>query len=547
MRDNYGWKSYQNGNVKFWFCGYQYNSTVANMLVDMSSILCSEFTDKHDILHWIESISGHFSIVIEATEWVVVAVDKICTIPMFIVTNENDIFISNHAPILKQECNISNTDLDQSAGLEISMSGYTIGSKTLYSKLERLEAGECLLLNKGLLFRDFYYTYFPCKTRSGNKKQLKEDFVGAFIKALVNLKNSSGGRQIVIPLSAGNDSRAIASGLKEIGVKNVICFSYGRSGNFETPISKIISEKLGYKWLYIPVTIRGKRSFFKSDIYNKYVTEFESYGAIPNIQEVYEISLLKKNPLIDDDAIIVNGNSGDFISGGHVKKISDLEYMPSNISEIDWGYFLDKHYSLWEDLRFETNDSYIVSELNRILRLRFKKLVDFEKCHYSLMESLECIGRQSKYVSAQQRTYEYFGYEWRLPLWSDEMLDFWERIPYEHKFGQNLYIETLREINWGSVWLDTKANDKKINPYYLRWMRAFLKIFFIPIGKSKWHRFERNVFKYFMHPSYALTIVPYLKILFDFRGYRSKDSWLSCKIIKSKEINVLSKKISDKI
>jgi|APSaa5957512535_1039671.scaffolds.fasta_scaffold27802_2 asparagine synthase (glutamine-hydrolysing) len=533
MRERYGWKLYQNDNIKLWFCGYQYNSTIDDMLRDISSILYKNSTDKYDILNWIKDISGHFAIVIETTEWVVVAVDKICTIPIFIVNRENNIFISNHAPILKKECNIGKADLDQSAGLEVAMSGYTIGSKTLYHKLERLEAGECLLSHKGLLFRDFYYTYYPCKTRNSTNKQLKKDFTDVCINTLVNLKNSSDGRQIVIPLSAGNDSRAIASGLKELGVKNVICFSYGRNGNFETPISKVISEKLGYKWLHIPVSMKDKRSFFKSDVYHKYITEFESYGAIPNIQEVYEISLLKQNPLVDDDAIIVNGNTGDFISGGHVNKISDVEYMPKNISEINWDYFLQKHYSLWEDLRFETNDSYIVSELKKILFLRFTTLIDFEKCHYSIMECLECIGRQSKYVAAQQRTYEYFGYEWRLPLWSDEMLDFWEHIPYKYKFGQNLYIETLRENNWGGVWLDTKANDKKINPCLLRWTRTFFKIFFIPIGKSKWHRFERNALKYFIHPSYALTIVPYLKILFDYRGYRSKDSWLSYKMLKS--------------
>ena len=145
MRERYGWKLYQNDNIKLWFCGYQYNSTIDDMLRDISSILYKNSTDKYDILNWIKDISGHFAIVIETTEWVVVAVDKICTIPIFIVNRENNIFISNHAPILKKECNIGKADLDQSAGLEVAMSGYTIGSKTLYHKLERLEAGECLL------------------------------------------------------------------------------------------------------------------------------------------------------------------------------------------------------------------------------------------------------------------------------------------------------------------------------------------------------------------------------------------------------------------
>jgi len=42
------------------------------------------------------------------------------------------------------------------------------------------------------------------------------------------------------------------------------------------------------------------------------------------------------------------------------------------------------------------------------------------------------------------------------------------------------------------------------------------------------------VFEYFMHPSNALSVVPYLSILFDRRGYRNANSWLSHKMTHSK-------------
>ncbi len=532
MREKYGWRLYQDNNIKLWFCGYQYNNTIDDMLKDISSLLHSDSTNKHDILHWINNIYGHFAIVVEASTWTIASVDKICTIPMFVAKYEGNVLISNHAPILKKKCMMEVTDLDLSAGLEIAMSGYTIGSKTLYPGLERLEGGECLLLHKGSLFREFYYTYYPCKTIDKTRDQLKKDLTSACINTLIDLKNSSNGRQILVPLSAGNDSRLIASGLKELGVKNVVCFSYGRRGNFETPISKEITEKLGYKWLHITISMKDKYSFFKSDVYHKYVSEFESYGAIPNIQEVYEVSLLKKNPIINDNAIIVNGNTGDFISGGHVDTISDEKYLPKSMDEVDWSFFLDKHYSLWSNLRVEDNDSRIITELKKILPLRLMGLIDYQKCHYSIMESLECIGRQSKYVSAQQRTYEYFGYDWRLPLWSDEMLNFWGGVPYQYKLGQNLYIETLRENNWCNVWLNIEVNNKKIRPYLLKWVRMLFKIFFLPMGRLRWHRFEKNTFNYFLHPSYALTIEPYFKLLFDSRGFRNKNSWLAYKMLK---------------
>ena len=117
------------------------------------------------------------------------------------------------------------------------------------------------------------------------------------------------------------------------------------------------------------------------------------------------------------------------------------------------------------------------------------------------------------------------------------MLNFWESVPYEYKINQRLYIETLHENNWGDVWLDIKANDKKINPYYLRWIRLLFKILFIPAGELKWHRFEKNFFEYFMHPSNALTVESYFKILFDRREYRNANSWLSHKMIEDIRFN----------
>jgi len=536
MREKYGWKLYEKEDIKVWLCGYQYHGLENVFDTILSHVV--KATTKHDVLKWIKNIKGHFSIIVETSDWVIALVDKICSYPIYTFTRGNDTYISNHAPVLKQECSLKESSYNPMAALEIAMSGFTIGSKTLYFGLDRLKGGECLLSYKGVLSREVYYTYSPYESNSKTKDQLKKEFTDVFMKVLIDLRDSSNGRQIAIPLSAGNDSRLIASGLKKLGVKNVVCFSYGRKGNFETPISKLIADKLGYKWIYLSDNMRDKYNFFRSDSYINYVAEFESYGSIPNVQEVYEISLLKKNKEIDNDAIIVNGNSGDFISGGHVNSIVNIKDTAHSIDEINWDKFLHKHYSLWNYLRVNSNDAYIVSELKSMIPTIFTDMGNVRDSQYAIMESLECIGRQSRIVIGQQRTYDYFGYEWRLPFWSDEMLNFWEGIPCKYKVDQGLYIEALRENNWGNVWSDIKVNDKKIKPYTLRLIRMLFKFLFIPLGKLKWYRFEKNVFEYFMHPSYALTVEPYFKILLDYRGYRSTNSWLASKMLKNNDIDI---------
>jgi asparagine synthase (glutamine-hydrolysing) len=532
IREDYGWKYYQNNNAKLWFCGYVYDFSIDELIIKMTYIIDNNL-ENNILLDWIGSLCGHFSFIFESNSSIIASVDKICSIPLFFSKKNDLILISNHAPLLKKRIKLNSVNINKLAKLEIAMSGYTIGSKTLYSDIERIESGECLIYRQSLLNRVRYYTYSPWKTVVKTKSQLQDEFLNVCLTAFKKIKDNVGNRQIVVPLSAGNDSRLIVSGLKEVGVKNVVCFSYGRKGNFETPVSKSVAKKLGYRWIYIQDRLKDKRQFFQSEVYQKYVEAFESFSCNPNVQEVYEVFLLKKTNLVDNNAIIINGSCGDFISGGHIRPISDIKFSQKTIGEINWNKFLNKHYSLWRDLRNSTNDSNIVSELENTLSSRIIEFSNFEERHYAIMEHAEFVGRQSKYIMGQQRTYEYFGYEWRMPLWSDEMLNFWESVPYKYKIDQYLYLETLYKNNWGGVWLDIKVNNKIIYPVSLRWLRTLLKILFIPLGRSRWHRFEKNVLEYFLHTTYAITVAPYLSVLFDRRGYRGANSWLAHQMIQS--------------
>ncbi len=532
-RENYGWKTYQRNNIKLWICGYINNVSIENLQSKITNIIDNDLKNN-DLLHFIDNLRGHFAFVIEYNSYVVASVDKICSIPLFFSKKNNNVLISNHAPLLKKRCKLS--DIDKQAELEIAMSGFTIGSKTLYFGIERLESGNCLIFKDGLLNINSYYSYSPWKVVFRDKNYFHREFSDICLNIFKQIKDSSMGRQIVVPLSAGNDSRLVVSALKEVGAENVVCFSYGRKGSFEIPISKSIANKLGYRWVYIRDCLKDKRKFFKSKAYLEYTSAFNSFAYTHSVQEVYEVFLLHKKNLIDSDAIFINGNSGDFISGGHIRSMTDVSSSPKTLDEISWSKFLDKHYSLWGNLRNSVNDSAIITEIKKELLMNIEDQVDIENYHYAIMEHLECLGRQSKIVIGQQRTYDYFGYEWRLPFWSDEIFNFWSTVPIEYKIDQNLYLEVLKRNNWGDVWLDIKVNDKVIYPLALKWLRIAFKVLFIPLGKSRWHRFEKNVLEYFLCTTYALTVTSYLDVLFDIKGYRGTNSWLSRKMIQSKKL-----------
>ena len=534
IREGFGWKLYEINSIKIWFSGYLTNGkNIEGVLLDIASFPSMDFLNIEYLSKWLLSFSGNFAFVIKfSDDSCFLAVDKICSIPIFDVTKGNRYAVSNYAPYLKEMFDMDNSNVSLQSLLEISMSGFCIGNKSIYRDINRLMAGECIFWNHGKKYKNYYYTYFPFNDLKYSYNELKNEFTKVCLTTISKLIKSVNGRQIVVPLSAGNDSRLIASCLRKLSYENVVCFTYGRRGTYEVNTSKKVAYRLGDKWLYLQDTIRKKRAFFKSDVYGEYVKMFESYASVPNIQDVYEIYTLKDKNIINDDAVIVNGNSGDFISGGHIPDTLELSEKFAADDNIKWELFLEKHYSIWKKLRTTLSDKIITSELLKIVSDRFqsdKKNVLFS---YSVIEGMECIGRQSRLVANQQRSYEFSGYEWRLPLWSEDFLEFWESVPPQYKVKQLLYKDVLMENNWGGAWKDIDVNNKIIKPYNLRFFRLFLKVLISPFGKKAWHRIEKNVFYYWMHQSYAVTIVPYWKSLFDMNGQRNINSWTSDQFIK---------------
>ena len=363
--------------------------------------------------------------------------------------------------------------------------------------------------------------------------EFKNQFAKVCLLTIKNLIDSVGGRQIVVPLSAGKDSRLIASCLKELSYENVVCFTYGRLGNYEVSASQKVAAELGYRWIYVQDTWREKRNFFKSGIYDLYVKEFESYASVPNVQDVYEVYSLKLKKVIDNDAVIVNGNSGDFISGGHIPKLLNLDEKFLAKNSAIWDSFLEKHYSIWRKLRNNLNDRIIISGLNKTISKRYGSKAKGDMLTYAVYEGMECIGRQSRLVTNQQRAYEFIGHEWRLPLWSEDFLNFWEKVDPKYKLNQKLYNDVLIENNWGCVWKNININNKLIRPHSLRLARLLVKILVAPFSKAFWHNVENNVFIYWVQPSYTRSVASYWSVLFDMRGQRNTNSWTADQFIKT--------------
>jgi len=533
IKENRFWKKYTGDNTILWVKGYIYSHTVEEIIN-----ICKDIK-KDNISSFLNSIDGHSALVIQRDDLTFMAVDKIRSIPLFWIENEDSISIDSIATNLVEL--LHSKELDKKAELTFSMSAYTTGDNTIYRELDSLLAGEVLLIDRKSkkIEKQKYHIYKPWKVLNDSYENYLDKVTAVTLNIFKKTLKNIGDRQIVIPLSAGNDSRLVVSCLHHLGAKNIVCFTYGSKDNFESKVSEIIANKLGYKWYFHELTHKEQGSFYKSELFNKFFNFANSYTSIPFFQDINSLKYLKQNGFVDENAVFINGNSGDYISGGHIKKsLVEFDKTLSNDEkkELVYSEMFKKHFDLWISLKIEDNHEKLKVIMDNQLKYYLHETGFFENIH-GMFEFLEFYNRQSKYVVSGQRSYEFFDFEWRLPLWDNEYIDFWESVPAKYKYDQKLYVDMLKKNNWGNVWGDDiPVNKKEISPKWIIPIRFMFKIPFGLLGtkgKNLWHQFDISFFQYWMDVTHQLDLFSYIEIIRGFsKGGKNLDSYGSKKYLK---------------
>jgi asparagine synthase (glutamine-hydrolysing) len=527
MRETYGWRRYRSGEVTLWLKGFIYGLDGANLVRRLAEMRPPFSIDGLATL--LCATDGHYAMVVSGPSGGAAAVDWVRSIPLAAAQIGGRWIVDDQPERLRRLAGLGRADIDPDAALSLGMAGYTIDAATLYRGLELLVPGEFIWFAEGEARRHRYYTYRPWRVRAGTGPKLEKELAETTLGLMERMVASLDGRPLLLPLSAGRDSRLIASAMCHLGYANVRCFSYGRAGNFEAKASRAIAEKLGYPWTFVPATIRRQRRFFAGEDYARYLEIADSGASVPFVQDMAPMIALKQQGYVPDDAVIVNGNTGDFISGNHI--LSELQHPARDLApEGRWRRIIDgllrKHFALWRSLATPAAEARIATRLRQSIERAGGTLGDPETDH-GLYEYAEFQDRQSKYVITGQRIYEFLGHEWRLPLWDNAYLRFWEGVPLAEKAGQALYARTLRNANWGGVWDDIPVNRTTVRPLVIAPLRLMAKALHAPLGQERWHRFERRYFQYWMDATANSACVPYDLVRRDRRGARHHIAWLA--------------------
>jgi len=528
LDESYGWHKFEVHKAVVWFKGYIFNQSVPQCI---ESILYSDrLPSKKEIVDKLRALDGHFSLVIKTSTWCLAAVDRIRSIPLIYSTENGHLVLGGEGREVRNKAKIDSQAFDPNSVLMVSMSGFVSREWTLYKGLHQLHLGQALLYYSNHSQEKItYYQYIPTNHTNRKREELLLELSALTLKIHKKIVDSAEGRPIFVPLSAGLDSRCVVSALHHLGYKNVHCFSYGIPNNFESKASQLIAKELGYSWRFVPLSKRIVSQDYKSKEYADYLSFADTCASVPVVHEFSAIKFLKQRGHLPDNAIIINGMSGDYLTGSHIPSPFFSNNEDNTLSEEErkariLDSLIAKHYSLWDCLK-TTENLKIIKKLLWDEIQNFGGLTEDADSDYGLYESSECANRQSKYVVSVQRIYEFFGFDWHLPLWDNDYLDFWEVVPLEMKKNRILFRQMLEQENWGGVWKDWHFQPF-ISPRWIHLFRLPMKLLFVALPRERWKAFDHRVFHYWIENLQKNAIVPYYRVLFDNRGYRDSISWV---------------------
>ncbi len=510
LSKNRKWKNFSFKNHKVFYKGFFFGLNDKNLKIQIIDNLI-----KKRNWNFLKKNFGNFSIVIKSKNSILLISDTSRSYPLYYYFKNKRIIISDFSKnIIK---NVKKIIINKEVRNLSLMSGYTISDYTIYQNINTINAGQYIELKKKIS-KKFYIKFFPEKFFEKNYSFYKKKYFEVLDEIFQDLKYKIRDTKIYLALSAGDDSRLVASFLKKYGF-NVECFSYGLKKNWEIKIAKNIAKKLDLKHHIIIVKSEEVRNFYQSKEFENYFNKYNNFDSAPSLHEVYPIKILKKINK-SNNAIIMNGQPADGINGSYVSKnfLKKGDYSKDVYEEI-----IKKHYSLWPKILSLKN----IQLVKKYINSEFKKYQNNKiKFPYQLMLFHSYQNRICKYLMKNYQVYENYKFNWYSPYMDQRFIKFWFSVPLKFHYKRNLSKKILKDENLFNLWNFEykKNNNLDIGTNILR---NFTKTLFL-LNKKGWKSFDKRYFQYFNDNQLKSHIVSKNRWR-NTKGFRSPISFLTAR------------------
>ena len=453
-----------NINESVYIRGYLYD--LEGNAIDRNQFLyqLSNIHTQEKLLEILKLIDGCFAIIIvnKKKGFVIAATDRIRSFPLFYCQRDEKTILSDYI-----NPNKNKQKKNRLSYFEFIHTGYVTGQNTLVDNIFQIQAGESVFLGGDICVKKTYYKYLNGPTIN-DKNILKNNLQEALDKVFLKLIKSINGRTLIVPLSGGLDSRLIVANLHKHGIKNIICYTYGLPDSKEVRISKSISADLGYDWYFINYADYKWKEWYESKSMKDYLIYSGNLCSLPHIQDWPAVLELKRRGLLPKNSIFIPGHAADFVAGSHLppKIKSIINPNVKNVSQL----IVDEHFMLSKKIQSSINIDFKDKIYKNLAeQLSFFKIENIDDIASSF-EYWDWLERQSKFIANSCRVYEYWGYEWRMPFWDKDFMDFWKTVPLNLRLQKSFYKEFLVSNDYESIFnnYNYKNYEKKNLRFYIK-------------------------------------------------------------------------------
>jgi asparagine synthase (glutamine-hydrolysing) len=446
----------------------------------------------------LRGVNGFFALVHRAGTEVFAAVDRIRSIPLFWGTAGSEAYLSDDARWVRDR--LGAQEGHEPASTEFLLSSFVSGNETLVPGMYQLAAGDVLRLAPGpsgvTAEVRRYWEYADARDPSVRREELEERFDAMLLNIVGRLVEVAAGRTIVVPLSGGNDSRLLLSILKRLNYPSLVSFTYGRTENHEAVVSRRVAELLGVPWHFIPYDNVSWRQWFRSEERQAYYRMADGLSSLPLLLDWPAVGELRRRGIAPEGSVFAPGLSADLQAGSRSKRYPQM-YRPGIPPRDEVVHLLLRSsYALWDWSRRE-------DELYPILAQRVESgLGDYTRFDDGgqVLEAWESRERQSKYTVNSVRAYEFWGYDWWIPFWDAEWLDFWPNVPVDMRMHRVFYRACVERLFAGVTGIPQReqpatANHGWVGPAV---KRMVLNTSLYPLARSA-YRILRSYAEYDRH------------------------------------------------
>lgn len=246
----------------------------------------------------INGFDGEYVIVFinKVTNKIKILNDQLARLPVYFFSNERFSIITREISFLID--NLEEIKYNKIALSEYLIFGYSLGTKTIYEDVFKMKPNSVLnfedTINNSTVLNIFNF-------ENVEKSYDMKDLLCSFEQGLTNRVNNS---RVLLGLSGGLDSRAVAAALKKIGSDFVaITRANTKKENLDFKYANIIAQNLNIQHLPIKFDkIELKEAFKTILLLKRGFNGFEMHHIIPYLKHLKELY---------SDAILLTGDGGD--------------------------------------------------------------------------------------------------------------------------------------------------------------------------------------------------------------------------------------------